>query len=140
MPNDIFGGIDYSKVQSTYDNYDYVQLSFAGPLANVQQSYVIGTSAYLADTTLPTTKLGWTTKTPTVPRPYVYQALGLTTGPAFEAKDILLYASVACVVSFDSPTRVPIAIPATTFMRFHTRSFVIYALQAGGTLDIWCEG
>ena len=137
---ELFGGIDYAALKTLYENYDYVQLIFAGPFAGIQQSYVVGTSAYLADTTLPTTKLGWTTRTPAVPRPYVYQALGLTTGPAFEAKDILFYASQACTLSFDSPTRVTVAIPATTFMRFHTRCFVIYALQAAGTLDIWIEG
>ena len=140
MPSEIYGGIDYSAVKRHYDNYDYVQLSFAGPFANVQQSYVVGTSAYLADTTLPTTKLGWTTYTPIIPRPLVYQALGLALGPAFEAKDILFYATVACVISFDSPTRVPVAIPANTFMRFHLRHFVFYATQNGGTLDVWMEG
>jgi len=140
MSQDISGGLDYTLLKRHYDNYDYVQLSFAGPFANVQQSYVVGTMAYLADPTLVTTKLGWTAYTPTAPIPLIYQALGLTQGPAFEAKDILFYASVASVVSFDSPTRVPVSIPATTFMRFHTRSFVFYALQAGGTLDIWIEG
>ena len=140
MSVDIQGGTDYALLKQHYDNYDYVQLSFAGPLANIQQSYVVGTSAYLADSTLITSKLGWTLYTPTAPLPLVYQALGLPQGPAFEAKDILFYASQACTVSFDSPTRVTVAIPATTFMRFHTRSFVIYATQAGGTLDIWIEG
>ena len=137
---ELFGGIDYSALKRHYDNNDYAQLIFAGPFANVQQSYVVGTSAYLADTTLPTTKLGWTTYTPTAPRPLVYQALGLTTGPAFEAKDILFYATAACVVRFGSPTAVAVAIPANTYMHFRTRSFVFYAVQAGGTLDIWIEG
>ena len=140
MSKDVKGGLEYALLKRHYDNYDYAQLSFAGPFASVQQSYVVGTMAYLADTTLPVTKEDWTVYTPTAPLPLVYQAAGLTQGPAFEAKDILIYASVASVVSFDSPTRVTVAIPATTFMRFRTRSFVIYALQAGGTLDIWCEG
>ena len=137
---ELFGGTDYATLKRLFENYDYVQLSFAGPFANVQQSYVVGTSAYLADTTLPTTKLGWTTYTPTAPRPYVYQALGLTTGPAFEAKDILFYATVASVISFDSPTRVTVPIPANTYKRYHTRCFAIYATQNGGTLDIEMEG
>jgi len=137
---ELFGGIDYAALKRHYENYDHVQLSFAFPFANIQQSYVVGTSAYLADTTLPTTKLGWTTCTPTAPRPLVYQVLGLTTGPTFEAKDILFYATVACTISFDSPTRVTVAIPANTFMRFHIRHFVFYATQNGGTLDAWIEG
>ena len=140
MSSDLKGGLEYALLKRHYDNYDYVQLSFAGPFAGVQQSYVVGTMAYLADPTLVTSKLGWTLYTPPAPLPLVYQALGLPQGPAFEAKDILFYASQACTISFDSPTRVTVAIPATTFMRFHTRSFVFYALQAGGTLDIWMEG
>ena len=140
MSSDVKGGMDYALLKRHYDNYDYVQLSFAGPFANVQQSYVVGTMAYLADTTLVTTKLGWTLYTPPAPLPLIYQALGLAVGPAFEAKDILFYATVACVISFDSPTRVPVAIPANTFMRFHTRPFVFYATQNGGTLDAWIEG
>jgi len=140
MSGDVKGGTDYALLKRHYDNYDYVQLSFAGPFANIQQAYVVGTMAYLADTTLPTTKLGWAIYTPIAPLPLVYQLAGLTQGPAFEAKDILFYASQACTLSFDSPTKVTVAIPATTFMRFHTRSFVIYATQAGGTLDIWIEG
>ena len=140
MQSEIFGGIDYSALKRHYVNIDHVQLIFAGPFANVQQSYVVGTSAYLANTTLPTTKSGWTACTPSVPRPLVYQALGLTQGPAFEAKHILFYASVASVVSFDLPTNVPIPIPATTYIHFHPRHFVFYALQAGGTLDAWIEG
>jgi len=130
--------MDYALLKRHYDNIDYAQLSFAGPLANVQQSYVVGTSAYLADTTLPTTKIGWTVYAPQPPRPLVYQSL--TQGPAFEAKDFLVYATQACVISFDSPTRVGVAIPANTFMHFHQRCFVIYATQNGGTLDIWSEG
>jgi len=137
---ELFGGTDYATLKRLFENYDYVQLTFAGPFANVQQSYVVGTSAYLADTTLPTTKLGWTVYTPAAPLPLVYQAAGLTQGPAFEAKDLLLYATQACTVSFDSPTRVTVALPANTFMRFHTRCFVIYATQGGGTLSIWSEG
>jgi len=140
MSQDISGGLDYTLLKRHYDNYDYVQLSFAGPFANIQQSYVVGTMAYLADTTLPTTKLGWTIYTPSAPLPLVYQAAGLTQGPAFEAKDILFYATADCTISFDSPTRVTVAIPANTFMRFHTRCFVIYATQNGGTLDVWAEG
>lgn len=140
MSGNIKGGMDYALLKRHYDNYDYVQLSFAGPFAGVQQSYVVGTMAYLADPTLATTKLGWTLYTPTAPLPLIYQVLGVTQGAAFEAKDILFYASQACILSFDSPTRVTVAIPATTFMRFHTRHFVIYALQAGGTLDIWMQG
>jgi len=140
MSQDVLGGMDYALLKRHYDNYDYVQLIFAGPFANVQQSYVVGTMAYLADTTLATTKLGWTAYTPTAPLPLVYQALGLAQGASFEGKDILFYASQACTISFDSPTRVTVAIPATTFMRFHTRCFVIYATQGGGTLDIWMEG
>jgi len=140
MSSDVKGGMDYALLKRHYDNYDYVQLSFAGPFAGVQQSYVVGTMAYLADTSLITSKLGWTLYTPTAPLPLVYQAAGLTQGPAFEAKDILFYASQACTLSFDSPTRVTVAIPANTFMHFHTRSFVFYATQAGGTLDIWMEG
>lgn len=140
MSNNLKGGLEYALLKRHYDNYDYVQLSFAGPFAGVQQSYVVGTMAYLADTTLASTKLGWTIYTPLAPLPLVYQAAGLTYGPSFEAKDILFYATQACTVSFDSPTRVTVAIPANTFMRFHTRCFVIYATQGGGTLDIWCEG
>ena len=140
MPSEIFGGIDYSAVKRHYVNIDHVQLVFAGPFANVQQSYVVGTSAYLANTTLPTTKPGWTVYTPSVPRPLVYQALGLTQGPAFEAKDILFYASVASVISFDLPTNVSIPIAVNTYMHFHLRHFVFYAIQNGGTLDAWIEG
>jgi hypothetical protein len=140
MSADVKGGMEYALLKRHYDNYDYVQLNFAGPFANVQQSYVVGTMAYLADPTLATTKLGWAIYTPMAPLPLVYQAAGLTQGPAFEAKDILFYATVACTVSFDSPTRVTVAIPANTFMRFHTRSFVFYATQNGGTLNIWMEG
>lgn len=140
MAQDIKGGMDYALLKRHYDNYDYVQLNFAGPFANVQQSYVVGTMAYLVDPTLATTKLGWTAYTPPAPLPLIYLALGLTQGPAFEAKDILFYATVACVVSFDSPTRVPVVIPANTFMRFHLRHFVFYATQNGGTLDAWIEG
>jgi hypothetical protein len=140
MSADTKGGLEYALLKRHYDNYDYVQLSFAGPFANVQQSYVVGTMAYLADNTLPTTKFGWTLYTPLGPLPLLYQFAGLTQGPAFEAKDILFYATVACTISFDSPTRVTVAIPANTFMRFHTRCFVLYATQNGGTLDIWIEG
>lgn len=138
MSIDVKGGQDYALIKRHYDNYDYAQLTL---VAATQQSYVIGTSAYLADTTLATTKEGWTVYTPTAPLPIIYQLLGLTYGPAFEGKDILLYASADTTVSFDAPTRVQALIPANTFMRFHTRSFVIYATcAAGGTLDIWCEG
>ncbi len=140
MVSEIFGGIDYSALKRHYDNYDHVQLNFAFPFANIQQSYVVGTMAYIADNTLPTTKLGWTVYTPIAPFPLVYQAGGLLQGPAFEAKDILFYATVACVISFDSPTRVPVAIPANTFMRFHLRHFAFYATQNGGVLDAWIEG
>jgi hypothetical protein len=138
--SEIFGGFDYSALKRHYVNIDHVQLSFAGPLANVEQSYVVGTSAYLSDTTLPTTKPGWTIKTPIPPLPLIYQATGITQGPAFEAKDILFYATQACAISFDSPTRLPIPIPANTFMHFHTKHFVFYATQNGGTLDAWIEG
>jgi hypothetical protein len=140
MSQDLSGGLEYALLKRHYDNYDYVQLSFAGPFAGAQQSYVVGTMAYLADPTLVTTKLGWTVYTPTAPVPLAYQVAGLAQGPAFEAKDILLYASQACTVSFDAPTRVAVSIPATTFMHFHQRCFVLYATQGGGTLDIWCEG
>jgi len=140
MSVELKGGTEFSLLKRHYDNYDYVQLSFAGPFAGAQQSYVIGTSAYVADTTLVTTKLGWTIYTPLAPLPLVYQALGVTQGAAFEAKDILFYATQACTLSFDTPTRVTIAIPANTFMRFHQRCFVIYATQGGGTLSIWSEG
>ncbi len=140
MSIDVKGGMDYTLLKRHYDNIDYAQLSFAGPFANIQQSYVIGTMAFLADATLVTTKLGWTVYTPTAPLPLVYQAGGLTAGPAFEAKDFLVYATQACTIRLDSPTRVGIVIPANTFMSFHTRCFVIYATQNGGTLDIWSEG
>ena len=92
MSSDTKGGLEYALLKRHYDNDDHVQLSFAGPFAGVQQSYVVGTMAYLADTTLPTTKLGWTLYTPLNPFPLIYQALGVTQGPAFEAKDILFYA------------------------------------------------
>ena len=137
---DLFGGIDYSVSKRLYDNYDYTQLSFAGFFANVQQSYVVGTMAYAADKTLPTTKLGWKVLAPTAPLPLAYQLVGAKSGPAFEGKDILLYASQACTVSFGSPTALAVSIPATTFMHFHQRCFVLYATQAAGTLDIWIEG
>ena len=140
MSQDISGGVDYSLLKRHYDNIDHVQLSFAGPLANVEQSYVVGTSAALANSTLPTTKPGWTIYIPTAPLPLVYQALGLTSGPAFEAKDILFYATQACAISLDLPTNLPIPIPANTFMHFHTKHFVFYATQNGGTLDAWIEG
>jgi hypothetical protein len=140
MSANVKGGLEYALLKRHYDNYDYVQLSFAGPFAGVQQSYVVGTMAYLADPALIATKLGWTLYTPPAPLPLVYQAAGLTEGPAFEAKDLLFLASQACTISFDTPTRVTVAIPANIFMHFHTRCFVIYATQAGGTLDAWFEG
>ena len=140
ISTDVKGGMDYALLKRHYDNIDHVQLSFAGPLANVQQSYVAGTSAYLANPTLITTKPGWAVYTPNAPRPLVYQASGLIQGPSFEAKDILFYATQACVISFDSPTNLPIPIPANTFMSFHIRHFAFYATQNGGTLDAWIEG
>lgn len=140
MASDVKGGMDYALLKRHYDNYDYVQLSFAGLFANVQQSYVVGTIAYLADPTLITIKEGWTLYTPLVPLPLVYQALGLTQGPAFEAKRTQFLATQACLICFDAPNRVQVAIPANVLREFYIRHFVIYATQAGGTLDIWIEG
>lgn len=139
MAIDIFGGKDYALLQRNFLNYDYVQLSFAGPLANVQQSYVVGTMAYLANNSL-INGYGWTLFTPTAPLPLIYQAIGATQGPGFAAKEILFYATQDCAISFDTPTNVAVAIPANTFMRFHLMHLVFYATQNGGTLDAWIEG
>ena len=136
---DIKGGIDYALLRRHYGNVDFVQLAVTA----TPQSYVVGTMAYLADTTLPTTKEGWTPFTPAVPIPLLYQALGITSGPAFGAKDILFYCTQDCYVRFESPIRVQLLIPANTYMRFHPECLLVFyvvRVTADGILSAWIEG
>ena len=138
MSSDIKGGIDYALVKRHYDNDDFVQLAVTA----TPQSYVVGTMAYLADTTLPTTKEGWTIFTPSAPIPIIYQLSGIASGPAFEVKDILFYSTEDCYVRFEGPTRVQHLIPANTYMRFHRRCLVFYVVRVSvsGLLSVWMEG
>ena len=121
-----------------YDNDDYVALNFT----NVEQSYVVGTMAYVADPTVATTQPGWTIVTPTPPIPLAYLVAGVTSGAGFEAKDLLFYATQDCYIRFESPKRVQHFIPANTYMRFHRRCLVFYVVRVtnNGILRCWLEG
>lgn len=138
MSSDVKGGLDYALMKRHYDNDDYVALSFTA----TQQGYVVGTMAYLADTTVATSQPGWTIVTPTPPVPLVLVALGLTSGLGFEAKDLLFYATQDCYIRFQEPNRVQHFIPANTYMRFHRRCLVFYVVRstADGVLRCYLEG
>lgn len=65
------------------------------------------------------------------------------TVPAFEAKDILFYATEDCWVWFEGSSRVRHYIPANTYVRFHRRCFMFWVISdtaALGELRCWIEG
>jgi hypothetical protein len=146
MSLDVIAGINYALTRRHYDNDDYVAISF-GP---TQDYYVVGTMAYINDANVVDVERGWCLYAhgqPAAPAflATVLAALGLTWPsqvPAFEAKDILFYATQDCYVRFEGASRVRHYIPANTFMRFHRRCFMFFVQQvsAAGTLMAWMEG
>jgi hypothetical protein len=140
------GGLDYALLKRHYDNDDFVSIGYG---AN-EDYYVVGTMAYLNDPTVATAHPGWGSFThgqPAAPTflAAILAALGVSwpaITPAFEAKDILFYASTDCYVRFEGSSRVQHLIPVTTFVRFHRRClmFFIQRVLADGTLYVWLEG
>jgi hypothetical protein len=146
MSWDLHGGINYALTKRHYDADDYVAIPF-GP---TQDYYVVGTMAYMNDPNVADFERGWCLfahgqpAAPAFLAP-VLAALGLTwpsQTPAFEAKDILFYATQDCYIRFEGSSRVQHYIPANTFMRFHRRCLMFFVQQvsASGTLMAWIEG
>lgn len=160
MSGDLEGSIDYAKLKRHYDCYDAVSLVDPAtgvallngiPFTNVQTYYVVGLMAYLNNVNVADVYKGWTLFTHGQQAPPAWLApllaiLGIATFPAqvpaFEAKDILVFADQACWLRFDSPNNVPVFIPANTYMRFHTRCFMLWVTRFAidGTLRVWIEG
>ena len=157
MSENISGGVDYSKILTTFLCNDACTLRSSGvtylngvPFTATQTYYISGLMAYLNYNDVVDVNRGWVSFThnqPAVPawlNPFLV-TLGVSwpkVVPAFEAKDTLMYATEDCWVSFDGPDMVPEFIPANTFMRFRRRWFILFVVRdsANGTLRIWIEG
>jgi len=157
MSRAIISGVDYALLKRHYDCDDYVSLRQNGvtllngiPFTAVEDYYVVGTMAYLNDPNVVNVERGWTTFAHGQPSaPNFLQPFLATLGvewpsevPAFEAKDILFYATADCWVRFEGKSRVQHFIPANTFMRFHRRCFMFWVVRdtSNGTLYAWMEG
>jgi hypothetical protein len=157
MSIDIYGGTNYSLIRRHYDNDEYVSLVAGGvvllngiPFTLVEDYHVVGSVAYLNDTTVPLFNRGWTLFAHGQPAAPIYlagilAALGLTWPalvPSFEMKDILFWADQDCWVRFEGGNRNRHFIPANTYMRFHRRCFMFWVQAAvnPGTLRVWIEG
>lgn len=158
MSSQVHSGIDYAYVKRHYDADDYVSLVVNGvpvlngiPFTATPTYYVSGLIAYASDPDVVDPYKGWTTYAHGENAPPAYLApflagLGITTWPsevpAFEAKDLLFYATQDCWVQFEGRDRTRHYIPANTFMRFHRRCFKFYVTRVAvsGTLYAWLEG
>ena len=158
MSHEFEGGLDYARLKRHYDADDYPSLLVGGvavlngiPFTATPDYYIVGTMAYLNDTTVANAEYGWTLFThgqPAAPAwlaPFL-AALGVTTWPvqvpAFEAKDILFWADQNCWVQFVGSSRTRHYIPANTYMRFHRRCLMFWVTRdtVSGTLRCWIEG
>jgi hypothetical protein len=157
MSYDIKGGLDYALLKRYYDCDDYVSLRQAGvtllngiPFGTDETYYTVGLMAYLSDPSVVNVERSWClfahgqTAAPTWLAPFLV-ALGITWPsevPAFEAKDILFYATQDCWVRFEGSSRVQHFIPKNTFMRFHRRCFMFWVQRdtVDGVLYAWLEG
>lgn len=157
MSHNLQGGLRYALLKRHYDCDDYVSLLQNGvvllngiPFTATPTYYISGLMAYLNDPTVVDVTRGWTLKThgqiaaPAWLAPFL-AALGITWPaqvPAFEAKDILFYATSDCFIQFEDASRVRHFIPANTYMRFHRRFFMFWVVQsaAPGVLRVYIEG
>lgn len=152
--------IDYAQLKRHYLCDDYVSLiNPVGmvllngiPFTNVEDYYVVGTLAYLNDTTVVTGPGvdSWCRFTHGQPAaPIFLQAILAALGvpwpvqvPAFEAKDIEFRADQDCWIRFEGPNRVRHFLPANTYRRFHRRCFMFWVQRStvNGTLRVEIEG
>ena len=157
MSEDISGGVDYSKLLTTFLCSDACTLRASGltylngvPFTATQTYYISGLMAYLNNADVVDVTRGWATFThgqPSVPAwlsPFL-TTLGVSwpkVVPAFEAKDTLFYSDQDCWVSFNSPDEVPHWIPKNTYKRFKQRYIIMFIVRdsANGTLVIDIEG
>jgi len=150
--------VDYSLLKRHYDCDDYISLVVNGvtflngiPFTANQDYYVVGLMAYLHDPTLIDIYRGWTQYThgeaqaPTFLQPFL-ATLGVSTWPAvvpaFEAKDILFYATEDCWVQFEDGSRVRHFIPKEDYIRFRRRCFKFHVTRStiNGVLRAYIEG
>lgn len=149
MSHDVKSGIDYALMKQHYDADDYVGVPFSA----TQDYYVVGTMAFLNDPTVADFEKGWALFAHGQLAMPAFLAALIAAGiipaftwppevPAFEAKDLLLYADQDCYIRFEGAARVQHFIPANTFMRFHRRCFMFFVQRviADGTLMAWLEG
>lgn len=157
MSLDYEGGVNYALLKRHYDCDDYVSLRQAGvtllngiPFGADETYYTVGLMAYLSDPNVVNVERGWClfahgqAAAPTWLAPFL-ALLGITWPsevPAFEAKDILFYATQDCWVRFEGNSRVQHFIPKNTFMRFHRRCFMFWVQSdtVDGVLYAWMEG
>lgn len=157
MSSDIKGGMNYALMKRHYDADDYPSLIVGGvavlngiPFTATPDYYIVGTMAYLNDSTVADIERGWTLFTHGQPAAPTWLAPFLATlgvawpvsTPAFEAKDLLFWADQDCWLQFVSSNRARQYIPATTYMRFHRRCFMFFVTRdtVDGTLRAWIEG
>jgi hypothetical protein len=157
MSSDVEGGLDYARLKRHYLCDDYPSLVVSGiellngiPFTAAETYYISGLMAYLNDNNVIDLDRGWTTFTHNQPVAPAYlaailAALGVSwpaTVPAFEAKDILFYATENCWVRFEGSSRVQHYIPKEDYIRFHRRCFIFWVQQdsVSGTLRAWLEG
>ena len=143
MSADFKGGLDWSVLKRCYPSDDYVAM----PFTLAEDYYLVGFMAYLSDNKVADLETGWGLfKHDQANYPAWAAALGIAGAapvelPSFEAKDILLLATLDCYVRFDGPKRVQHRIPANTPMHFHRRCNMIFVMGAvAGTLEMWIEG
>jgi len=165
------GGINYALVKNHYDCDDYPYLTLLEttilngiPFTATPDFYTVGLCAYFADPTVFDVNNGWCffshgqqNYPAWMPAAYIAalstlgvswltigQSVGQASGtvPAFEAKDLLFYATEDCWVSFVRRPRVREFIPQETWMRFHRRCLMFWVVRntANGTLRFWLEG
>jgi hypothetical protein len=144
------GGLDYNLLKRQFDNDDYAPDI---PFTATQDYYTIGTMAYISNPTLYSPIMGSVTgwilfKHGQAAAPAWFSSISGTPAvwpspsPAFEAKDIMFYATTDCYVRFGGATNVQHLIPALTYVRFHRRCLIFFFQQksAPGTLRVWIEG
>ena len=157
MSEDLKGGTDYALVRRHYDCDEYVSLIAGGvvllngiPFTATEDYHVVGSIAYLNDTTVPDPLRGWTLFAHGQPAAPAYlapilAALGVTWPaqvPAFESKDALFWADQDCWIRFEGSSRGRWFIPANIYVRTHRRHFIFWVQQVTvpGTLRAYIEG
>ena len=136
------GELIVEDIGSRYMANDYVAM----PYTAVQDYYLVGLAAVLANPAVPDPAKGWSLFTHGQPAAPVFLVAFFPFWPAqvqsFDAKDVLFRSTTDCLIRFEGPTDVPHPVPANQWVRYRQIFKLIYVARstANGTLTMRIEG